>query len=578
MRWSLVFLVGVVTLILVGCIEPVGHEWDPTPTPPAPHRTPTATPAVKPTVEPVPAVPPEVEQAAAEWPMPHRDYANTRATQDSTIRAENVAQLGVAWTFPLHHGSKWGAAASTPLIANGVVYFQDLKSNVFALDFQTGGVIWEKIFDQAAFGPNGPALGWGKLFVQSGINHLVALDLASGEEVWTTLLFGPTGANVPIAYGGYIYTGVPGGAYYQNPSKSLHLNKQGTSGYAFGVDQANGTMIWSFQTVEPGFWGNPEVNSGAGIWFPPAVDPATGMTFWTTGNPAPMPGTVDYPNASSRPGPNLYSESALAINGQSGELAWYHQVREHDILNYDLQNSPMLATAQIEGQARDLVIATGKMGYVYAFDRGSGELIWQTPVGVHENDELQAIPLGEVVMVTPGFWGGIESPTALADGVVYVAAVNLPTPYSATAFDAKDGDEAVANAEGRIDYTLGNSQVLALDLATGKILWDVPLPVIDFGGVTVVGDLLFTATYDGVIYALNRQDGSIVWQYQAPGGIIAWPAAAGDTLIWPVGLGREPQLLALRLGATGTAALPAARRQGTPTVSPSPTVTPVPTD
>jgi outer membrane protein assembly factor BamB len=569
---------GLVALLLFGCIEPVGHEWDPTPTPPS--HTPTATPEVRPTVEPVSAVPPEVEQAAAEWPLPHREYGNTRATFDSTIRGENVATLGVAWTFPLTNGSKWGSAASTPLIANRVVYFQDLKSNVFALDFQTGGTVWEKILDQAAFGPNGPAIGWGKVFIQNGTNHLMALDMGSGEEVWTTPLFGPTGANVPVAFGGYVFTGVPGGAYYQNPSKPMHLNKQGTSGYAFGVDQANGTMIWSFQTVEPGFWGNPEVNSGAGIWFPPAVDTATGMTFWATGNPAPMPGTVDYPNASSRPGPNLYSESALAIDGTSGELVWYHQVRERDILNYDLQNSPMLATAQIDGQAREVVVATGKMGVVYAFDRASGELLWQTPVGVHENDDLTEIPPGEVVMVVPGFWGGIESPTALADGVVYVATANLPTPYTATAFDAKDGDEAVANAEGRIDYALGNSQVVALDLATGEILWDVPLPTINFGGVTVVNDLLLTATYDGVIYALNRADGSTVWTYQAPGGIIAWPAVAGDTIVWPVGLGREPQLLALRLGATGEVALPAARRQGTPTptASPSPTPTATPAE
>ena len=148
-------------------------------------------------------------------------------------------------------------------------------------------------------------------------------------------------------------------------------------------------MIWSFQTVEEGFWGNPEVNSGAGVWYSPAVNPKTGMTFWATGNPAPMPGTVDYPNASSRPGPNLYSETVLAIEGKTGKLAWYNQVRPHDIMNYDLQNSPVLSTAQINGQAKDVVIATGKMGYVYCIDQATGEMYWKTPVGKHENDELQ---------------------------------------------------------------------------------------------------------------------------------------------------------------------------------------------
>jgi outer membrane protein assembly factor BamB len=101
--------------------------------------------------------------------------------------------------------------------------------------------------------------------------------------------------------------------------------------------------------------------------------------------------------------------------------------------------------------------------------------------------------------------------------VVYVATANLPSPYTATAFDAKDGDEAVENIEGRTVYSTGNAEVVALDLNSGKILWDTPLPSVDFGAATVVNDLLFTATYDGMIYALARADGHIVWSYQAPG-------------------------------------------------------------
>lgn len=552
--------VGLLALALLGCVEPIGHEREATATPRAPHTTPTPTPEALPTVVPVAAVPPEVEQYAAEWPMAHKDYQNTRVTTDSQINAANVGQLGVAWTFKLQGASKWGAAAGGPLIANGIVYVQDLKANVFALDLKSGNRIWDHRYEHSALGPNGPALGWGKLFIQDGINHVIALDLANGDELWSTELFGSTGANQPVVYGGYVYTGVAAGAYYDNPGKTMHLNKAGTSGFGFGLDQENGALIWSFQTIEEGFWGNPDVNSGAGIWFPPAIDTESGLIFWSTGNPAPMPGIVGYPNGSSRPGPNLYSESMLALNGQTGELVWYHQVREHDLFNYDFQNSPMLATAQIGGQERPIVIGTGKMGYVYAFDRESGELYWATPVGLHENDELQELPLDEtVVMVAPGFWGGVESPTAVADGVVYVVAVNLPTPYTATAFGATDGDKAVTNHEGRIEYATGTSEAIALDVNSGEILWSTPLPSIGFGAATVVNDLLFTATYDGVIYALGREDGAIVWRYQAPGGIIAWPAVADDTIVWPVGLGRDPVVLALRLGATGSASPPAAR-------------------
>jgi outer membrane protein assembly factor BamB len=389
--------------------------------------------------------------------------------------------------------------------------------------------------------------------------------LASGNQLWSSELFGPTGANQPLAFGGFVYTGVAAGVYYQDPGEPLQLNKGGTSGHAFGLDQSNGTMIWSFQTVEEGFWGNQLVNSGAGVWFPPAIDTETGMTYWTTGNPSPMPGTVEYPNASSRPGPNLYSESVLALDGKSGELVWYNQVRSHDIFNYDLQNSPVLATGEINGEERKLVIAAGKMGYVYAMDRATGELYWDTPVGVHENDLLQELPPHEVVTIAPGFWGGVESPIATADGVVYAAVANLPSPYTSDAFGSTDGDKAVTNLEGRVEYATGTSEAVALDINTGEILWSTPLPAVSFASATVVNDLLFVATYDGVIYALARDDGSEVWSMQAPGGIIAWPAVAGDTIIWPVGLGREPQVLALRLGVKGEVTRPAARALPTPT-------------
>jgi len=570
-RWAICFFVGLVACLAVACVEPIGHERIDTPTPPAPHQTPTATPDPPLTVVPVAAIPPEVEQFAAEWPLVNKDYSNTRATTDSQINAENVDQLGVAWTFDLHGASKWGSAAGGPLIANKIVYFQDLKSNVFALDLASGALKWKKEFQQAGFGPNGPGIGWGKLFVQDGVNHVVALDLGSGNQIWSTPLFGPTGANQPVAFGGFVYTGVADGVYYENPGKPLHLNKQGTSGYAFGLDQSNGKMIWSFQTVTEDFWGNPGINSGAGVWFPPAIDTESGMTFWTTGNPSPMPGTIDYPNASSRPGPNLYSETLLALDGKSGAMNWYNQVRSHDLMNYDLQDQPMLATAQVQGAPRKVVIATGKMGYVYSFDRATGEMLWKTAVGVHENDELQELPPdGTVITATPGFWGGVESPPATADGIVYVADVNLPSAYTATAFNSTDGDKAVSNLEGRVVYSIGTSEIIALDINNGAILWSTPLPTISFGGTTVVNDLIFVAGYDGIIYALRRTDGEIVWKYQAPGGIIAWPAVAADSIVWPIGLGRTPQIVTLRLGGKEKTTKPAAHSL------PAPSPTPVP--
>jgi outer membrane protein assembly factor BamB len=505
----------------------------------------------------VPAVPPEVAAAADEWPVANHDYANTRATTSSRIDSTTVRTLGVSWQRELRGASKWGTAATGPLIADGVVYFQDLSSNVFALDADSGALRWKHVVRQKAFGPNGPALGWGKLFVSNGDRHMVALRLENGKPLWRTPLGGPTGQQQPVAFGGYLLTGIAAGRKARGSGRVLKtaLLKGGASGFAYALRQDDGRVAWEFQTVTKGFWGNAELNSGAGIWYPPAVDEASGLTYWSTGNPAPAPGTGGHPNGSSRPGPNLYSNTMLALALGTGRLAWHHQVAAHELFHHDFQNPPILA----EAGGRKLVVGSGKLGVVYAFDRATGELVWERPVGRHENDHLKRLPEGKVVTVYPGFWGGVETPGAFADGTLYFEVVNMPTPYTATAWQAKDGQTSVENLEGRTEYDKGTSELVALDAATGEIRWTRALPAPGFGGATVVNDLVFTATYDGMIYAVSRADGRIVWRFQAPGGINAWPAVAGDVLVWPVGLGRKPVLLALKLGASGDPAQPEAR-------------------
>lgn len=544
---------GLVLLLLAGCANPLAEaETTPAPTPmdtPGVIVTPAATAAVA-----APAIPPEIERYAAEWPLANHNYSNTRVARDAAINADTVNELGIAWTFPIPGVGSYGGAASNPLIANGVVYFQDLDSNVFALDFERGAVIWEHRLNERVIGPNGPAIGWGKLFAQGGENTVHALDLQSGKELWVTQLAGPTGAQQPYAYGGYLFTAAVAGAVDAEIGavESRRGYAAGTSGQIYALDEASGEIAWNFQVVEEGFWGNPTINGGGGVWYPPAIDLETGVTFWGTGNPAPFPGILDYPNAASRPGPNLYTNSLVALGFDSGELIWYNQVKPRDLFDLDFQAPPMLATLTGDGTEQAIVIGSGKLGRVVAFDRTTGETIWNTPVGEHENDELEAVPLGEEIRVLPGVWGGVETPMALADGVIYAPVLNLPTPYTATGFDAVDGTEAVANATGRTQLPEATSELVALAVQSGEILWSTTFDAPGgFAGATVVNDLVFTALFDGTIYALARADGAIVWEFAAPGGIIAWPAVANDTIIFPVGIGERPVLMALRLGATG---------------------------
>ena len=126
--------------------------------------------------------------------------------------------------------------------------------------------------------------------------------------------------------------------------------------------------------------------------------------------------------------------------------------------------------------------------------------------------------------------------------------------------------QALNRFEGGTFYKNGNAEIDALDAATGKILWTYKFDRVAFAGVTIVNDLLFTSTLDGMIYALSRKDGTVVWQWQAPGGTNAWPAVSGDTIVWPFGLGDSPSVIALRLNASGS--VPTPQQQRTPVMTP----------
>jgi glucose dehydrogenase len=479
-----------------------------------------------------PNVPPEVVKYADDWPLPGRDYLNSRATFDAAIDASNVATLEAVWQTPLPGQGSYGNAATTPLIAGDTVYVQDLSSNVTALDRATGAIRWKKEYGGLVIGPNGVALGWGKVFAIKGLEAVVALDATTGAELWSTSLLGtPTeGVDIqPTVYADMVFaSSVP---------VSLHgIYTGGDRGVLHALDQATGAVTWKFNTVDspPGdVWGNPDVNSGGGAWYTPAIDTERGRIYWGIAKPAPFPGTPEFPNGTSRPGPNLYTESQVALDLKTGELDWYHQVIPHDIFDHDLIHS-LLVDVKQGGKTRRIAVATGKGAQVVGHDIDTGEPLWETLVGIHQNDNLTS--LDGPTEVFPGTFGGVLTPPAAADGVVYVATLNAPSTYEPTV------EENIGGNVGTMD-----GQVVAIDAATGAILWDVVVPGDPTGGATVVNDLVLTATLQGKILALDRKTGATVWTWDAPGGVNGWPAVADDVIIWPVGIPNPALLVALRL-------------------------------
>jgi glucose dehydrogenase/plastocyanin len=471
--------------------------------------------------------------ARGEWPQANHDFANTRNASDSSISSANVHRLGVGWTVDVKGASAYGALATSPIVVDGTVYLQDLNSNVYAVNLDTGKLVWQKRYEAPVVGPNGAAFDQGMLFVTNGMQTVAALDAKTGEELWSKQIAPPATQGITqqlTARDGTIYVStIPG-----TSTTSFYLG--GGMGIIHALDERTGDDLWSFDTVKGGrLWGNRKVNSGGGSWYPPAIDTSTGTTYWGIGNPAPYPGTKAFPNGSSRPGPNLYTDSEISLDS-SGKLQWFDQVKSHDLFDGDFQASPILATATIDGSSRDIVIGSGKLGDVVAFDRHTGEQVWKTSVGLHHNDDLQNIAPGKTVSVAPGLYGGVETPMAMADGVVFVPVVNVPTDYTASTMKAPD-------------LSTGTGELDAIDVDTGKILWSAKLGAPDFGSALVVGDLVFTSTFDGDVLAFDRASGKQAFSWKAPGGINSPMSVAGDTLLVPVGLGAQPMLVALKLGA-----------------------------
>lgn len=479
-------------------------------------------------------VPPEIKKNASDWPTANQNFSNTRSASNSSINLSNISKLGLNWSFPISGISEWGAAATNPLILGDIIYFQDLKSNVYSVDFNSGKILWKKEYNLDIAGPSGVAVGYGKIFAIKGHYNVVALDL-SGNEIWSANLSDNQNIGIdiqPVVYDNTVYISTVPGISNEN------FYKGGSVGIIYALDSKTGSVKWKFDTVNtPDIWGNPKVNSGGGAWYPPAIDITSNLVFWGIGNPAPWPGTKEFPNGTSRPGLNLYTGSLVALNHKDGKLFWYNQVLPHDLFDYDLEVSPILASVSFGGELRDVVFGAGKMGKVFAFDRKTGEKIWETSVGEHLNDNLKLLPKG-VTKVSPSPIGGVETVMAYSNGILYVPVVNMTVEYTPTEFVSKS-----------FDLSKGRGEIVAIDGATGKIIWNNKFDSMNVGAATVVNDLVFTSTYNGKIYAFNNKTGAKVWEYQTQGGINGWPAVKGDSIIFPVGLGSKPALLSFKIGA-----------------------------
>ncbi|HET8815263.1 MAG TPA: PQQ-binding-like beta-propeller repeat protein [Solirubrobacterales bacterium] len=441
-----------------------------------------------------------------------------------------MADLELVWSQPIEAQGDGAGFTASPVVANGVAYLQDPDSNVLAFDLGSGEVLWEKRYESPSHGPKGVIVAAGLVFGAT-TTAAFALDAEKGDEIWRTPLGRKGSGAIKMAPGyhdGRVYL-----ATYPDGSA-------GEIGVLWALDARSGVKTWHFNTAPTGLWGHPEINYGGGLTRPPSFD-GEGSMYIGTGIAGPIPGTRRYPWGSSRPGPNLYTNSVVKLNERTGKVLWHYQVVPHGICNWEVGGT---ALADLDG--RKIVVAAGRSGIVVALDRETGELLWRRPVGRHnghDRDGLLAMH-GEYerlklpMTVYPGREGGAPGPLAVDGSTVFVPVIDNPTGL--------DSQEAATL------YREPRGELVALNLGTGTVRWKRELASPPYGPVTATNDLVFATASHGEVLAFETAGGDEVWSHSlvspGEGGL----AVIGDTVLVRAGFpsgGPIPELLAYRLAS-----------------------------
>jgi len=469
-----------------------------------------------------------------QWLMYSGSYSSHRFSPLTQLTPANVARLKAAWVY---QPAGVGPVETTPVVAGGVMYTTSGPTNVAALDLRSGKPLWEWNRPIAASVLNlgfprvnrGVAILDNTVYVGTLDGYLVALDAKSGAERWVTQVGdNPTGHAItaaPLAVDGKIIVGISGG-------------EAGIRGFLDAYDAKTGKQAWRFWTVpspgEPGSetWpGDSWVHGGGATWLTGSYDPDLKLLYWGTGNPGP-----DW-NGDSRKGDNLYTSSLVAIDIDTGKARWHFQFTPHDVHDWDANQIPVLVDADVRGTPRKLVVTANRNGFFYALDRKTGEYLlgaqyakqtWAQ--GLDPKGRPILIPNMEPsekgTLVYPSLQGSTNwgSPSySPSTQMFYVPVREMGSIYYKTGVEYKPGTYYTGGSEKRLDEESWGA-VRALDVKTGKQVWDFKLPSPPWAGVlSTAGGLVFSGSQEGNFYALDANTGKPLWQFQIGGAIRSGP-------------------------------------------------------
>jgi quinohemoprotein ethanol dehydrogenase len=506
------------------------------------------------------------DQEPHNWLAHGRTYSEQRFSPLTQINTKTIDKLGLTW---LYNTKTVRGMEATPIVVDGVMYISGSWSKVYALNAKTGEELWT--YDPAVPGEwaryaccdvvnRGVAVWQGRVYVASLDGRLIALDGATGLVEWEIdtinkeVPYTITGA--PRVINGNVIIG-NGGAEY------------GVRGYITAYDSETGKQKWRFYTVpgdpqkpvehpelsaamktwstggtENHWW---ELGGGGTAWDSMAFDPKLNLLYVGTGNGSPWTRWVRSPGG----GDNLYLSSILAINPDTGRLAWHYQTTPGDNWDYTATQHMILASLEIEGKMREVIMQAPKNGFFYVLDRATGELLsadayadvtWATGVDLKtgrpiENPKFDYKDQPQAVLPGPGgahnWYPMAYSPLT---GLVYIPVHDLEFLYTREApFEFKKGAWNTGNDFSKlaniveelgvdITKTTGNGILKAWDPVARKVVWTKKHLTVTNGGVlATAGNLVFQGSGDGQLFALKADDGEVLWSKTINTGIIAPP-------------------------------------------------------
>jgi alcohol dehydrogenase (cytochrome c) len=490
---------------------------------------------------------------AADEPQNWLTYSGTYSGQRYSllrqIDATNVKNLEMKWVFQAQSLNSFSA---TPLVVDGVMYLTQAPNDVIALDAKTGRVFWTYHYNPSpgrlccrGLVNRGLAILGDTLFMATVDAHLLGIDAKTGNVLWKTkvaeakLSYAMTLA--PLVIKDKVVVGVAGGEY-------------GIRGFIAAYDAHSGREAWRFHTIpgpgEPGHgtWsGDSWEHGGASVWVTGSYDPDLNLTYWGVGNPGP-----DF-NSVQREGDNLYSDSVVALDADTGKLRWHFQFTPHDPYDYDSTQVPVLVNGNWNGSARKLMLWGNRNGFFYVLDRTNGKFLLGRPYakvnwasGLDANGRpiitpqtpdtpIFPGPLGATNWYSPSYsprtglfylstWENYALVFAPGETVVYKEGQN----FTGGNLKPAPGDAPMPGMQRGAVNTwhegAAHGIVRALDPSTGTEKWAFTMHDVTTSGIlTTASDLLFVGGREGFFQALDARNGALLWKASLGGEMAAGP-------------------------------------------------------